>query len=102
MLTQTRLREVLYYNVKERQFTWIAKIAKHFPGERHEHYGHRRITIDRNYYREEHLALFYLTGISPEEPFTQAVYEQAHLDYVPSADDLGSIIEGIVSRYFLP
>jgi hypothetical protein len=34
MLTQSRLHEVLYYNVKERQFTWIAKIAKHRPGDR--------------------------------------------------------------------
>jgi len=101
MLNQSRLREVLFYNVQERQFTWIAKIAKHRPGDRagtyQPHYGQRRITLDHHHYSEQSLALFYLSGIHPDEPFVQSVYEAAHTNYVPPPDDLGSIIEGIVS-----
>jgi hypothetical protein len=96
MLTQSRLREVLFYNVQERQFTWIAKIAKHRPGDRagtyQPHYGQRRIKLDRHHYSEQSLALFYLSGIHPDEPFVPEVYEKAHADYVAPADDLGSII----------
>jgi hypothetical protein len=55
MLSQSRLREVLYYNVKERHFTRIAKIAKHSPGDcartYRPHYGQQRTTLDRHHYR---------------------------------------------------
>jgi hypothetical protein len=53
------------------------------------------ITIDKKMYREDRLAILYLTGHFPPEFLSLSDYEKAFPEYVNASDSLLTIIEGI-------
>jgi hypothetical protein len=73
LLTLAQLRALLHYDVETRVFRWldppIHQKAGDIAGSFQSRLGYRAIVISRKHYREDQLALFYLTGIHPDEPF---------------------------------
>ena len=100
-LTQARLRELLSYDLKSRVFTWVISTTPRITvGDRagtfHRKRNGRFITIDRSRYREESLAVFWLTGGWEQPgPFFHRIYERAHTNPGSSSSGLFSIIEDI-------
>jgi hypothetical protein len=104
-LTQARLKELLHFDEEARVFTWIAPKAKKTrigdrAGTLHKQYTqHRYIIIDGRGYREDRLAILYLTGHLPAPTMKPRQFEEAFPDPITSKCGLLDLIEKIRSEH---